>query len=116
MTVLSNEELKRIFLDRILLIDTVNSIIGVAHGVDDRNAFVLLGTPSDVIKELNTLIADKVAEARIDELNVFEAQLHNNHNGMPIGSPSQYVSEQKNLRINQLQHPAKPEDNISKGE
>lgn len=51
-------ELDEILLDKIMLIDTVNNILGEVEGVPDRNAFVLLGTPAELIQAIKDLITE----------------------------------------------------------
>ena len=58
-------------------------------------------------KKLEALIQEQVRLARIDELTKFVAQLENNHNDMPIGTPSQYTTEQMLIRLTQLGAEAK---------
>lgn len=66
-----DEQIQKSFLDRILLIDTEKSIMG---GKSDRNAFVLLGTPQELMDELKTLFTEHSKEvdrlARIDEWQI----------------------------------------------
>lgn len=53
-------KIEQTFLDRILLIDTEKNILG---GESDRNAFVLLGTPKEMMDELLTLLQQEKKEA-----------------------------------------------------
>ena len=59
----------------------------------------------ELIKEAyKALIDTQVRLARIEELVKFKERLDNNHHDMPIGTPSQYVTEQMLERINELKN------------
>ena len=47
---------EQLLLKKILLIDTVNNILGEVDGVPDRNAFVLLGTPAELIRQIKNYL------------------------------------------------------------
>ena len=53
-------------------------------------------------KQITLLLERRETEARIDELGVFMTQLENNHHDMPIGTASQYATEQYMNRLDQL--------------
>jgi len=73
----------------------------------EDNCFVCGISPSKHKQFIEALIQEQVRLARIDELTKFVAQLENNHNDMPIGTPSQYTTEQMLIRLTQLGAEAK---------
>jgi hypothetical protein len=67
---------EQLLLKKILLIDTVNNILGEVDGVPDRNAFVLLGTPAELIRQMSELIQTLEKKARKEERSLAMMYLH----------------------------------------
>ena len=62
-----DKRIEQLFLDRIYLIDQINHF-GVGDTEDEREGYILLGVPAELIAQINDLITAVVIEARVDEV------------------------------------------------
>lgn len=97
-------KIEKPFLDRILLIDTEKNILG---GESDRNAFVLLGTPKEMMDELLTLLQQEKKEAerlgRIDEVRSIKNGFDEyKSNGFETNQTIDELTDQMVARLDEL--------------
>jgi len=91
------EKLLKQFLEETVLEITDGHVrISEQYSYDYVTSESITGWAVRIADEINSAkLKTLLLQSRIDAVNQFVEQLHNNHNDMPIGTPSQYVSEQQ---------------------
>jgi hypothetical protein len=108
MTPISKNEVEEILEDLAEKVRTLTVISGLTshaekeleeagYKLTQRKVFI-----DQALEQITLLLERREAEARINELGVFMARLENNHHDMPIGTASQYVTEQYMNRLDEL--------------